>query len=506
MAKGTLLIVVALFVLAAGPIHAGDAPRVEVKDNWIHVDGERFFVKGVCYFEAHDVEGRCVVSSPEVLDYEFARIKAAGFNTIRTFLTPEKIELAAKHGLMIFQDADRLCFSDDYKNPARLRELLGNIDEIVGYSRKHDNILFYSIDNEPNIHALHRQGEAAAQTMWRTLAAKVKEVQPSALVAIAMMPPNAFADVSMCDVACLNLYPFNPAANSIGYAGYADWYRRRHAADKPFIFSEYGWTEDLDEFAPAMMKLLDEQLRAGASGSFFFTWRAWHKDKTADSQWWGIVPNAGLPDGHTNEPRAVFNAFREYFEAVAVEPKSRGVYAEKIPFEIYGTDRTRAVRVEVAGHTARLKRRGKYWWVGEIAFGPASFGSKAVTIKALGEDDVVLAQKEIPIQLVAEKKVLKVEIAKPEGSLTAGGTYEATVAVVDERGRKVPGQRLVFGVNQSAISEWTSESRAGVTDTNGVFRFREAGLKPGYFTLMAGVEAGPDIETRADVDMRRVGE
>jgi beta-galactosidase/beta-glucuronidase len=37
---------------------AGGNSRVAVKDGWFYVDGKKFFVKGVCYFEAHYVFGK----------------------------------------------------------------------------------------------------------------------------------------------------------------------------------------------------------------------------------------------------------------------------------------------------------------------------------------------------------------------------------------------------------------------------------------------------------------
>lgn len=486
-------------------LHAEGRNRVEIKDGWFYVNREKFFVKGVCYFEAHDVEGRYEQNSPEILDYEFKRIKEAGFNTIRTFLTPEKIEIAEKYGLMIMQDADRLCFSDEYKDPAKISRLKANIDEIVGFSKRYDSILFYAIDNEPNVKAIYRQGEKAAADMWRILSEKVRQVQPGAFTTICIMPPDAFADISMCDVVSLNLYPWNPARNSIGYTAYADWYSRSHAKNKVFLISEYGWTDDLKEFSPVMMKLLDEQIKSGASGSFFFTWRAWHKEKEKDSQWWGIIPNNGKPDGYKNEPRPIYYDYQNYFEAVAIEPRSGGVYAKKLPLEIYGTDKTGSIEAKCGGKKINLKKQGKYWWLGKMDFGPASYGEKTVTIESKDKSGRALVKKEINVFLCAEKKSLTVKILRDKKQLISGKSYEAKIIVVDEKGKRVPNQPLLLGVNQSMIDEWTSLPRKGSTDSNGEYFFKEENLVPGYFTLMAGVDTQrKNIETLSDVDISRV--
>ncbi len=41
-------------------LHAGEKKRVEIKDGWFYIDGEKFFIKGVCYFEQHDIDGKVV--------------------------------------------------------------------------------------------------------------------------------------------------------------------------------------------------------------------------------------------------------------------------------------------------------------------------------------------------------------------------------------------------------------------------------------------------------------
>ena len=484
---------------------AAQAGRVEVKDGWFYVDGEKFFVKGVGYFEAHDISGKYEQNPPEVLDHEFKRIKEAGFNTIRTYLTPEKIEIARKYGLMIMQDADRLCFSDEYKDPAKMDELRANIDRIVDFSKKYDNILFYTIDNEPNVKAMYRQGEGSAADMWKMLSEKVKQVRPVALTSICIMPPDAIADISMCDVASLNLYPFNPANNSIGYTAYADWYRRARAKDKPFIISEYGWTDDLKELGPAMMGLLDQQIKAGAVGSFFFTWRAWGKEKEKDNQWWGIIPENGGPDDYKNQPRPVYFDFQRYFEAVVIEPKQDGIYSRNLRFEIYGSDRIVSVTVSCGNRKAALKKQGRYWWIGNIMFGPSSYGNNTAIIEAKGRDGKVLARKEVKVHLCGEKKSLSVKILRENKILVKGGSYEAKVIVVDGKGGRVPNQPLHLGINQSGADEWASLPRKGTTGPNGEYSFKEEGIVPGYFTLMAGADTkGNGTELSADVDIVRI--
>ena len=66
--------------------------RVEIRDGWFYVDGERFLIKGVGYSPARPGKLPWQERAPLALvDQDFAQIHEAGFNTIRTWtpLTPE---------------------------------------------------------------------------------------------------------------------------------------------------------------------------------------------------------------------------------------------------------------------------------------------------------------------------------------------------------------------------------------------------------------------------------
>ncbi|MFH1368067.1 MAG: glycoside hydrolase family 2 TIM barrel-domain containing protein [Elusimicrobiota bacterium] len=502
----TLFLMLVIAVSASAFAAGGKKGRVQIKDGWFYVDGEKFFVKGMCYFEHHGIDGKLVKNSPEMTDYDFRMIKEAGFNTIKSALTAEQIEIARKHGLMVVNPATMSCFTEDYVSPAQLKMFRQQIDDFIGYSKKYDNILYYCMDNEPAIYPLYyTNAEKKMENFWRACDNRVNELRPGARTSVQMMPPTAFADVSMTDVASLNLYPFNPAANSIDYTAYAGWYRRAHAGNRPFMISEYGWTENVKEFGPWMMQLLDDQIKAGASGSYLFIWHAWSKEKENDNWWWGIVPNNGKAGDYKNTPRPIYYDYQKYFEAVAIEPKARGVYANKLPFEIYGTEKTGSVSAIFGGRTIHLKKKGKYWWVGEAALGPEDYRFASVDIEAKNASGNLLVRKNIPVVLRDTKRTMTVKIARGKKNLTQGDTYEAKITVTDERGKRVSGAPLKIGVNQSADDPWSSMPYRGETDKDGEYTFKFPNVLAGYFHLMAGVDPALfEFETFADVDILRV--
>ena len=138
-------------------------------------------------------------------------------------------------------------------------------------------------------------------------------------------------------------------------------------------------------------------------------------------------------------------------------------------------------------------------------FGPSSYGNNTAIIEAKGRDGKVLARKEVKVHLCGEKKSLSVKILRENKILVKGGSYEAKVIVVDGKGGRVPNQPLHLGINQSGADEWASLPRKGTTGPNGEYSFKEEGIVPGYFTLMAGADTkGNGTELSADVDIVRI--
>lgn len=477
--------------------------RVEVRDGWFYVDGEKFFMKGVCYFENHEVEGRFQRSPLEIMDREFGRIKKAGFNAIRSQLRPAELALAQKHGLMVLQSANHLYFSEEYLDPRRIREHEETTRRIARYSARQDNVLYYLIDNEPQISAgIYRQGEKALRSFHGRLISAVKTSAPRAAVSMATYPPAGFLDQADYDCVSLNLYPFCTACDSIGYEGYLRWFKAKYAPEKPLIVTEYGWefSRGGKDFSQEMIRLLDSQIEAGAAGSFFYTWRAFGREGKGDNLWLGVVPNRGREGDDRNAPRSIAREFRRYFEAVVIEPSRQKIYSGSIPVRIYGTDRTARIEVEAGGKKFALAKKGTFWWEGEIpSAGPSS--SMKIWITAHDGRGNVLVRKKRTVRIAVPSSRPTVSIVREETAWVEGGTYRAKILVRDANGAAVPGQAVRIGINQTGRSLWVSETREETSDSRGQIDFSFSPLLPGYFTVMAGGEAAA---LRPDIDIVRV--
>jgi PA14 domain/Glycosyl hydrolases family 2, TIM barrel domain len=476
---------------------------VEIQGDWFYVNGEKFFVKGVCFFEWDPTGER---SSLEVLDYKFRKIKEAGFNTIRSWLQPDELELARQHGLMVMQGANYLCFSHEYEDREVIESFKTNTEDVVSYSSPYNNILFYIIDNEPHIHSIYDQGEDAIISFYNELIDVARGVKPDIILSMASFPPVAFLDHSIFDCLSLNLYPFGPAENSLGYQKYLEWFKKEYAANKPFVISEYGWDfiRGEAEFSETMMGLLDKQLSAGATGSFFYTWQSFGEEGVGDNRWFGIIPKGSEMECYMNEPRAIYYDFKEYFEAILVNPKNNQQYTQTIPVEVYGSDNTHSVEALFEGQTYPLTQTGTYWWQCDIVLDGSLTGSKNITIYAKDETGNTLATKERTI-IIGDQPKYTVNIVRNAGELAGCDTYNATVSVTDSNNNPVQAQALRLGLNETGKNVWGSTAIPAITNAQGKYDFSWPDISSGYLTLMAGIDSGlNEMLSSPSVDIVRV--
>ena len=483
-----------------------DTNLVEIRDGWFYRNGEKTFIKGVCFLEHHWVVDHLERSSLDVMAYEFDRIREAGFNTIRTILRPEELAVARAHGLLVVQGANNVCFSREYLDAAYVENAVNETRTTVNYSKAYDNILYYLVDNEPSImDGIYRQGVGAAEQFHRTLVDAAKSADPFARVSVSTYPPASILDYSVFDVVSLNLYPLCPWKDSVGYRGHAEWFKREFAADKPLIISEFGQAvgDGEENMCQMMIDCLDDQIAAGAVGSFFFLWRTFVDEARPDNGWIGMIPNWGASNDYTNAPRPVYYALQQYFEAVVIEPKKGACYTNVMPVSVYGSDRTGSMSIEVGNETFPLERTGTYWWTGHIPVTPS--GSEAVVVEARDTQDMVLVRKTVPVHFVDRLQSVTLNIEPETNQLAEGESCRVRIAAFDQDGQPVPNRVIRVGINESGRDLWTSLTKEVMTDSEGSYRFVWESPLPGFVTVVAGaLPDGGICPVRADVCVTRV--
>ena len=110
-------------------------------------------------------------------------------------------------------------------------------------NREHNNILGYLLMNEPPPGKISAGGLANTNDFYARATAKIKELQPGALVSLANWPRADMLDTSKWDFVCVNHYGYDKSHVLImGYRGYLGWMKRSIAYGKPLVGTEYGYS------------------------------------------------------------------------------------------------------------------------------------------------------------------------------------------------------------------------------------------------------------------------
>lgn len=362
-------------------------------DGRFQVGGRPFLVVGVGWDPARP--GELPWTRPFVaaeVDADFARMKAAGFNTVRTWapMRPEELALAARHGLRVLQgiwtppDAD-------FADPALRRRVLGEVARVVESSRWSPAVLGYLVLNEPRARAVAHAGLAQTQAWLREIAATVRALDPSAPVGYASWPGMEALDDGLLDFVAFNLYPHRPRAamDGLGMGGYVRLLQRTVARGRPFLVSEFGVSvapgaapgrggASEAEQAEALVELSATFAAAGAAGAAVFQWNdGWWKnheregdelthDADDPEEWFGLLSFAG-PGDRLGQPRPALEALARQQRAVWLEPREGAEAAAQVPVRLFAPAGLE-VAASLDGRAAPLAlARDGEWLTGAVA-------------------------------------------------------------------------------------------------------------------------------------------
>jgi len=342
----------------------GDAPRlrVEVHDGWFYRGGEKFLVKAVGYDPARPGELPWAVDSARgLLEDDLERIRAAGFNTIRTWesLSRDELAMAERQDLMVLQGI-WVDPAGDFGDPTFRGEARTKVRELVTASQGSRAILAYLVMNEPEPAHVRAVGVDETRALLREVAAVVREVDPGVPVAFSSWPGLEFLSEPSLDLVAANLYPFRPQVlvDAIGYAGLVRIWKEL-AQDRPLLVTELGVSvapnlpgpdepggATEEEQAQALPELCDAALRSGAAGSTVFMWiDGWWKnldesgdelthDRDDGEEWFGLNAMDDLQDTR-GRPRPALAAMETFNQAVLTLPVDGAVVAREVEVEVH---------------------------------------------------------------------------------------------------------------------------------------------------------------------------
>jgi hypothetical protein len=495
---------------------AAEFGKVEIKDGWFYVNGEKFFVKGVNY------EGYRPGESPvdgdkvnlEMVDRDFKLIKEAGFNTIRTAgaLTPEIMELAKKHGLWVMHG---IWFEKnmDYASPDTLTYARGLLKTEINWAKKFDNILCYLFLNEPDMERVRDAGKENTEEFLRNLYKEVKSYDPKRQVSFADWPPLAFVDHSFLDLAAFNVYIFSPntISNSLGYRGYIEWLKKNVAKGKPLVITEfglsvsqakigksqpgfysYGGNTDAQQ-AEGDIRMYDELIQGGAVGGCVFDWLdEWWMEgsKTVHDnlpeEYFGIV---SLDESAQGKPRESYYALKQFNQAILIEPKRSVYYSDVLPIEVYTTDEIADLQFKIDDRAwQNLKKNGRFWWTENFDVSKISAGKHVFALKAFDRAGQALSSKSLEIIFGDKNKnkpEYEVKISTDKETYAMGDEVKLTVFVSDAQGNPAIDKETAYSLFQPV--GWLEHGSVDKTNGEGKISKQFSPMAPGFMTVSAGV-------------------
>ena len=274
-----------------------------------YVDGAPFYIRGVGYapWRPHQQPGVSYTgTNHRWTKMDFERIKAAHFNTVRSWdaLEPDELALAKANGLMVLQGI-WLDTKQDFSDPHNQQAAIAQVRGVAEASKDSDNVLGYLVMTEPSPQAVLETGTDDSMQFFRRLKRAVQEVDTRP-VSMDSWPPLAFLDYHDFDFVTFNLFAFWPKSlnYAMGQAGLTHWMVDNLSPDKPFLVGETGGyavseasetaaggSGGLSESKQSVKDLdsLRATIEGHAAGSVLVSWiDTWHYPRD--------------PDTHDNEP------------------------------------------------------------------------------------------------------------------------------------------------------------------------------------------------------------
>lgn len=366
-------------VKSSSPKPESFGSNVKVDKDWLIVNGEKFFIKGIGYspFRPYCDPRYDNPASLNVLEEDMRLIKDAGFNTLRTWdaMDERQLIMAEKYELMVMQGLS-IDPRGNFNNPEFIQNSLKTIEEKVNWSKNHDNILCYMLINEPDIQAVLRAGIDFTSDLFRDAAKTARKIDPGRPISASLWVPTDFLDTSMLDFVCFNIYEYGTPmiTQDMGYDNYICWLKKKHAQNKPLIISEFGYsvsplgpgnyeyggnTADIQK--EGIVNNIKKIIGAGATGFCVFEWiDEWWKnfdydgdvrkhDKDDPEEWFGILEIFDDKSNIHGTPRPAYYGLRNIltnFEAFYKDVINSAAFNKDFILDIT-TDKTKYISSEI---------------------------------------------------------------------------------------------------------------------------------------------------------------
>ena len=179
-----------------------DMPRYEFRDDGFYVNGEKTFLKGVCYHQ--DREGKGWAISAEDEEGDIRLIKEMGANAIRTSHYPRGerfYDLCDKYGIYVWTELPLVDAATD--SAAFRSNTLHMAREMVLQHRRHKCIAMWGLFNELY---LAKMPDGQAEPLVREVKELIRSLDPRPVVAASNNPKKTDLN-AIPDALGFNMYP-----------------------------------------------------------------------------------------------------------------------------------------------------------------------------------------------------------------------------------------------------------------------------------------------------------
>lgn len=381
--------------------------KIELKDNWYYLDGQKFFIKAIGYEIGarpgqHPYEDE-KKDELELMKFDLENIKKGGYNTIRTWsqYSEAQLKLVQESGLKLIMGID-IKPDKDYGDPEFIKESEVELKRVLDYAKNYDCIITYLVINEPQTDHIHSVTGKAFVDLMKTLTDIIHKHHPGipvTLSANAMI--SDYMDESIFDVYAYNCYDHTEGQTAtMGFKDYIKGLNELNGLDKPFITTEFGYSvsprggngrygsNTLKQQSDGLISNYRDLIDAGAVGMCpFYYADGWWKggDKSDHSleqpeEWFGFWGYSDLSDKF-GSPRPVWFTMRDYMKGLIISPKNKSIHTNtSLPLELYNDKDVKRVIV---------KYRDKVIYAKNIV--KEGYFADTLTIDPVGIEDMELA-------------------------------------------------------------------------------------------------------------------
>ncbi len=234
---------------------------------------------------------------PEDMDGDFARVAAAGFNSVRLFEMPgpELLDAAWRHGLRVFAGLMWGQNANFLGEPAPLAGASVSLVESLRGIARHPALAGVYVANEIPADLTRWMGPARVLGAIEDLIALGKRHAPWLMFAYANYPSTEYLEPENADFTAFNIYLENPG-------DFRAYLRRLHhiAGDRPLVVSEFG-LDSRRNGRQRQAETLEWAARISAeeetAGFTVYAWsdRWWNAGAEVPDWDFGLVDRAGNP-------------------------------------------------------------------------------------------------------------------------------------------------------------------------------------------------------------------